>query len=71
MGLEVQNLDEAITLLKKIVKYSAVEGQKHLDLSIALAEDRHFYQKALMLVNLEVEKGSITQDDLKHRLGLV
>ena len=71
MNFDFKNLDEAIVLLKRIVKYSAVEGQKHLDLTVALAEDRHHFQKALMFVNKEVEAGSLTQDELKKRLGLI
>jgi hypothetical protein len=71
MSLNVENLDQAINLLMNIVKYSAIEGQKHIDLSICLAEERHVYQKALMITQLEVEKGTLTQDQLKKRLGLI
>ena len=65
------SLDEAIILLKKAVKYSAVKNQKHVDLSICGAEERPLFQKALIVVNLEVEKGTITKDQLIARLGLV
>ena len=71
MSLEVQNLDQAISLLKKIVKFSAIEGQKHIDLSVGLAEERIYYQKALMFAQLEVEKGTLTAEELKQRLGLI
>lgn len=63
-------LDEAIVLLKKAVKWSEVKNQKHIDLSVCLAEDRPLFQKALIVANMEVEKGTLTQDDLKIRLGL-
>lgn len=63
-------LDEAINLLKKAVKYSEVKGQKHIDLSLCIAEERPTYQTALVIANTEVEKGSLTQDELKIRLGL-
>jgi len=63
-------LDEAITLLKKAVKWSEVKNQKHIDLSVCVAEERPLFQKALVIANIEVEKGTLTQDDLKIRLGL-
>ena len=63
-------LDEAIVILRKAVKWSEVKGQKHIDLSLCIAEERPLYQKALVIANLEVEKGSLTQDELKLRLGL-
>ncbi len=63
-------LDEAVTLLKKAVKYSEVKNQKHIDLSLCIAEERPVYQRALIVANLEVQKGTLTQDELKARLGL-
>lgn len=63
-------LDEAIVLLKKAVKWSEVKGQKHIDLSVCVAEERPKLQKALIVANTEVEKGTLSQDELKARLGL-
>ncbi len=63
-------LDAAITLLKKAVKWSEVKNQKHIDLSICVAAERPLLQEALMFAQLEVEKGTLTQDELKTRLGL-
>lgn len=71
MNLNVQNLDEAIALLRTIVKYSAVEGQKHIDFTIGAADNKIHYQKALMLAQNEVEKGTLTADELKQRIGLL
>ena len=64
------SLDEAIVLLRQAVKWSEVKNQKHIDLSVCTASDRPLFQKALIVANLEVEKGTLTQDDLKIRLGL-
>jgi hypothetical protein len=64
------NLDEAISLLKNAVKYSVVKNQKHLDLTLVSAEERPKYQKALVIVNDEVQKGILTDADLKARLNL-
>lgn len=71
MSLEVENLDQAITLLKKAVKYSTLTGVKHLDFSLCLAEERSIYQNAMRLAMTEVEKGTITHDELKKRLGVL
>lgn len=62
--------DEAINILKKYVTNSEVKNQKHIDLSLCLVADRELSQKALVIVNLEVEKGTLTQDQLKAKLGL-
>lgn len=63
-------LEEAITHLKKIVKFSTIEGQRHLDLSVAVAHERPTMQKALVIVKNEVEKGTLTDLELKNRLGI-
>lgn len=64
------SLDEAIAFLKKYVKFSEVKNQKHIDLSLSLAEDRPVAQKALIVTRSAVEKGELTEDQLKERLGL-
>jgi hypothetical protein len=63
-------LDEAVTLLKKAVKYSEVKNQKHIDLTLVSAVERPLYQRALIVANLEVQKGTLTQGALTVRLGL-
>lgn len=64
------SFNEAISLLKKFVKFSEVKNQKHIDLSLCTAEERPLGQKALVVVNMEVEKGTITQAQLLTQLGL-
>jgi hypothetical protein len=63
-------LDEAITLLKKAVKWSEVKNQKHIDLSVCVASERPLLQYALVVANMEVTKGTLTEGELKVRLGL-
>lgn len=63
-------LDEAITILRNAVKWSEVKNQKHIDLTLIAAEERPLYQTALAVTTIEVEKGTLTQDALKARLGL-
>lgn len=64
------SFDEAVAFLKKFVKYSEVKNQKHIDLSLCVAEDRLIGKKALMVARLAVEKGEVTEDQLKQKLGL-
>ena len=64
------SFDEAINLLRKFIKYSEVKNQKHIDLSLCTVNERYLSQKALIIANMEVEKGIITQDQLKEKLGL-
>ncbi|MBC7538001.1 MAG: hypothetical protein H7281_04220 [Bacteriovorax sp.] len=64
------SFDEAVNLLKKFVKFSEVKNQKHIDLSLCTADERPQAQRALVIANLEVEKGTLTQVQLLARLGL-
>jgi hypothetical protein len=64
------NLEEAIDLLKKTVKYSAVKNQKHIDLTLVSAEELPQYEKAMAIVMSEVKKGNLTEGELKQRIGL-
>jgi hypothetical protein len=66
----LMNLEEAISLLKNAVKYSEVKNQKHIDLTLCSADERPKYQKALVIVNDEVKKGTLTDSELKSRLTL-
>lgn len=64
------SFDEAVNLLKKYVKFSEVKNQKHIDLSVCTAHERPMAQRALILANMEVEKGTLTKDQLIAKLGL-
>lgn len=64
------NYTEAITLLKKAVKFSNIEGQKHIDLTLVDASERPTYQTALAICRAQVAQKIITEDDLKEALGL-
>lgn len=65
------DLDSAIKLLKNIVKESHLPGQKHIDLTLAQADERSRYEKALMITRQEVIKGTLSDEELKARLGLI
>lgn len=63
-------LDQAIEILKKAVKFSAVEDQKHLDLSVIPADEKPKYQEALMVSQLAIKAGKITKDEFMRRVHL-
>lgn len=63
-------LNEAIAFLKKYVKFSEVKNQKHIDLTLGSAEDRPAAQRALIVTKTAVDKGEITDAQLKTKLGL-
>ena len=65
------SVEEAIKLLQNIVKDSHLDNQKHLDLTLAPAEERDKYQTAMMLIRQEVAQGRMTDDEVKVHLGLV
>lgn len=62
---------QATSLLKKIVKYSAVPGQKHIDLGLAAAQERPVYQKALLTVHQCKYEGLVTEEEFQQQIGLV
>ncbi|GAB4015770.1 MAG: hypothetical protein Fur0010_15070 [Bdellovibrio sp.] len=68
---KVQNFEDAIQFLKSTVKYSNIEGQKHIDPALVNSEDLQDYYRAMMLVRLEVQNGALTEEELKQKLGLI
>lgn len=67
----VKTFDEAIQLLRNAVKYSTIENQKHIDLSLVNADERLEYQKALMVVQSAVSRGEFTQAEVNEKLGII
>ena len=66
-----EKFEEAISLLRKAVKYSHLDNQKHLDFSLVNASHLDDYQKAMITVQTAVKEGEVTQDELKRKLGLI
>jgi hypothetical protein len=64
------NFDEAVKLLKNAVKFSHIDDQKHIDLTLVDASQRQTYQNALVIVNRKVAVGEMTREELRHTLGL-
>ena len=66
-----EKFEKAISLLKKAVKHSHLDNQKHLDFSLVNATHLDEYQLAMITVQTAVKEGEITQEELKRRLGLI
>jgi hypothetical protein len=63
-------LEQAISLLKTIVKNNGTNDSRHLDIGLVPNEERPTYEEALMVAKLAVLKGKITQDELFARIHL-
>ncbi len=64
------NYQEAVKLLKNAVKFSHIDGQKHIDLTLVDASERPTYQAALAYCRSQVAQEIISEEDLKNDLGL-
>ncbi|GEM_PF-2340883 len=69
MELDME-LDQALELLKDIVKENGTNDQKHMDMGLVSTDKRPLYEKALMVAKLAVHKGKITQDEFLQRIHL-
>jgi hypothetical protein len=63
-------LNEAIALLKKTVKYPGTMDSKHFDLTLVPVEDKPKFEKALMVAQLAIKEGKITRDEFNRRVHL-
>jgi len=63
-------IDQAIQLVRKAVKFTGTIDQKHIDLTTLPAEQRPEVEKALAVLGLAVKAGTMTKDDMFHRLHL-
>ncbi len=70
MAERLPSFEEAIKLLRNAVKYSNIDNQKHLDLTLIDAQEKLGYQKALMTIQSMVLKGEKTQAEVNELLGL-
>ena len=64
------NIEEAIKLLRQLVKESAVPGQKHLDFGQVPTNRKTVYEKAMGKVNELIRNGELSKEDFCSRVGL-
>lgn len=62
--------DEAVTKLKRAVKFSHIDNQKHLDLTLVDPDSREELQKALMFIKAMIVRGEVTDAQFKSDVGL-
>lgn len=60
------DLEQAIELLKTVVKNNSTNDENHLDLGLVATEERPKYQKALIVARLAIQEGKISQDEFKR-----
>jgi hypothetical protein len=64
------DLEQAIVLLKKIVKENGTNDMRHLDVGLVPADERPAYEKALIVAKMAVFEGKISQDELFGKIHL-
>ena len=62
--------EEAVKKLKKAVKTSHIDNQKHIDLTLVDPNQRADLQKALMFVKAMIVRGEISDSQFKSDVGL-
>lgn len=62
--------DVAVNQLKKAVKTSHIENQKHIDLTLVDPIERESLQKALMYIKAMIVRGELTDKQFKSDVGL-
>lgn len=64
------DLEQAIVLLKRIVKENGTNDMRHLDVGLVPADERPKYEKALRVAKMAVFEGKISQDELLGKIHL-
>lgn len=68
---KLPTLEEAIEIVRPLVKYSTIDNQKHIDLSVATADKRMASQQALMVIKNSIAQGLADEKDINTKLGLI
>ncbi len=67
---KLPTLEEAIEIIRPLVKFSTIDNQKHIDLSVATADKRVLSQQALMVIKSSIDLGQTDQQTINEKLGL-
>lgn len=62
--------EDAVSKLKKAVKFSHIDNQKHIDLTLVDPVSREELQKALMFVKAMIVRGEVSDSQFKSDVGL-
>lgn len=63
-------LEQAIELIKGVVKDTGTNAERHIDLGLVPTEKRELYQKAMVVSALSIQEGKITRDEFFRRVHL-
>jgi len=63
-------INQAIELLKRAVKYTGVIDQKHIDLTVVPVEEKPKYEEALKVAMSAIKEGTISRDEFNRRVRL-
>lgn len=67
---DTMELNQAIELLKRAVKYTGVIDQKHIDLTVVPVEDKPKYEEALVVAMTAIKDGKIGREEFNRRVRL-
>lgn len=63
-------LEEAIEVLKKVVKNNSTNGDNHIDLTLVPAADRPLYVEALKVSGTAIREGAISKEDFNRKVHI-
>lgn len=63
-------LEQAIELLKTVVKDNGVNDERHIDLGLIPVEKRALFEKAMVVSKMAIIEGKLTQEDFKRLVHL-
>lgn len=63
-------LEQAIQLLKNVVKDNGTNDQKHIDLTLIPVSEKDKYEKALVVAQMAIIEGKITKDEFLRQIHI-
>jgi hypothetical protein len=64
------DLDQALALIKKLVKNNGTNDTKHIDIGLVSADERPEYEKALRVAKLAIVQGKLSKEDFESQVKL-
>jgi hypothetical protein len=63
-------LERALNLLKKTVKYTGTNDSKHIDLTLVSTDERPEFEKALVVAQLAIKDGKLSKEEFSRKINL-